>query len=47
MKLRRSLYRSARLLGDAGAIQHGRYSRRTVRNAAYRGLFRVPRRLFE
>jgi hypothetical protein len=38
---RRWLYRSARLLGDVNAVKRGRYTRRIVRKAQYRAIFRL------
>jgi len=35
------LYRSARLLGDVNAVKRGRYTRRIVRKAQYRAIFRL------
>ncbi len=41
MSARRWLYRSARLLGDVNAVKRGRYTRRIVRKAQYRAIFRL------
>jgi len=41
MTARRWLYRSARLLGDVNAIKPGRSTRRIVRKAQYRAIFRL------
>jgi len=35
------LYRSARLLGDVNAVTRGRSTRRMVRKAQYRAIFRL------
>jgi len=41
MSARRWLYRSARLLGDVNAVKRGRSTRRVVRKAQYRAIFRL------
>jgi len=41
MTARRWLYRSARLLGDVTAVKRGRSTRRMVRKAQYRAIFRL------
>ncbi len=41
MSARRWLYRSARLLGDVNAVTRGRATRRIVRKAQYRAIFRL------
>jgi len=41
MSARRWLYRCARLLGDVNAVKRGRYTRRIVRKARYRAIFRL------
>jgi hypothetical protein len=44
--MRRTLYRLARLLGDAQAVRRGRVGRRAARRAAGRGTARALGRLF-
>lgn len=41
MTTRGWLYRSARLLGDVNAVTRGRSTRRMVRKAQYRAIFRL------
>ncbi len=41
MTTRGWLYRSARFLGDVNAVKRGRYTRRMVRKAQYRAIFRL------
>jgi len=38
---RRWFYRSARLIGDVNAVKRGRSTRRMVRKAQYRAIFRL------
>lgn len=41
MTTRGWLYRSARLLSDVNAVKRGRSTRRIVRKAQYRAIFRL------
>lgn len=41
MKIRGTLYRSARLLGDLHALEHGRVPQRIVRRVVYKHAFKL------